>query len=310
MNKKAIFLGECMIELNGDISSLDKSAANIKVNFGGDTYNSAVYFSRLANKKISTFFSTALSNDTFSEKMIERFKKEKIKCNFIRTDGKNPPGLYSIEINKKGERSFSYWRNESPSKFIFEGQKGKELIKQIKNVSIFYYSGISAGILDPRQKKQLIEIGSTANISAFDFNFRSQLHSDKAKNQELFKKINNNIDVHFISYDDIKELFGIKKPYEIFQILDKKNLIIVRYKNSFIYKNRSTEIKDIKVPHGEVVDMTAAGDSFNGSFLALMHNDNNIPIEEKILKAHLVTSEVIKHKGAIIEKDYMPKTNI
>src|SRR6056300_981924 len=182
MNKKAIFLGECMIELNGDISSLDKSAANIKINFGGDTYNSAVYFSRLANKKISTFFSTALSNDTFSEKMIERFKNEKIKCNFIRTDGKNPPGLYSIEINKKGERSFSYWRNESPSKFIFEGQKGKELIKQIKNVSIFYYSGISAGILDPRQKKQLIEIGSTANISAFDFNFRSQLHSDKSKN--------------------------------------------------------------------------------------------------------------------------------
>lgn len=51
--------------------------------------------------------------------------------------------------------------------------------------------------------------------------------------------------------------------------------------------------------------MTAAGDSFNGSFLALMHN-NNFSIEENILRAHSVTSEVIKHKGAIIDKKYMP----
>ena len=98
MDKKAVFLGECMIELSGDISSLDKISSNMQVNFGGDAYNSSDYFSRLANKQVSTFFSTALSNDTFSRKMIDRFKREKIKCNYIRTDGKNPPGLYSIEM--------------------------------------------------------------------------------------------------------------------------------------------------------------------------------------------------------------------
>ena len=106
MYKKAVFLGECMIELSGDISSLDKFSSNMQVNFGGDAYNSSVYFSRLVNKEVSTFFSTALSKDTFSRKMIDRFKREKIKCNYIRTDGENPPGLYSIEINKSGERSF------------------------------------------------------------------------------------------------------------------------------------------------------------------------------------------------------------
>ena len=91
MNQKAIFIGECMIELNGDISSLDLSTSNMQVNFGGDTYNSAVYFSRLANKNIRTFFSTALGKDTFSQKMIQRFKTEKIECDFIRTDGKIHP---------------------------------------------------------------------------------------------------------------------------------------------------------------------------------------------------------------------------
>ena len=78
MQKKAIFLGECMIELNGDISSLGNSNTFMEVNFGGDTYNSAVYFSRLTNKKTDTFYCTALSKDTFSKKMIERFKFEKL----------------------------------------------------------------------------------------------------------------------------------------------------------------------------------------------------------------------------------------
>ena len=36
-NKKAVFVGECMIELNGNISELSSSGLNMQVNFGGDT---------------------------------------------------------------------------------------------------------------------------------------------------------------------------------------------------------------------------------------------------------------------------------
>ena len=175
MYNKAIFLGECMIELNGDISSLENKSSKMQINFGGDTYNSAIYFSRLANNKTNTFYSTVLGNDSFSRKMILRFKNEKIKCDYVRTDGKNPPGIYSIEINEIGERSFSYWRDQSPSKYIFLGSKGKKLAREIKNADVFYYTGISAGILDAKQKKDLIHIGSTAVTCGFDFNYRSQL---------------------------------------------------------------------------------------------------------------------------------------
>ncbi len=308
MQKKAIFLGECMIELNGDISSLGNSNSLMEVNFGGDTYNSAVYFSRLTNKETNTFYCTALSKDSFSKKMIERFKLEKLNCNLIRTDGKNPPGLYSIEINEKGEQSFSYWRDLSPTKNIFLGSKGKRLLNDIKNADIFYYSGISASILDENQKKQLITVGASAKVCAFDFNFRHQLHYDKKKSKLLFLKINNYVDINFVSYDDVKELFKIKNPNEIFDLCNNnKNLILLRYKNSIIFKKIDQEIKTISFPHGEVVDKTAAGDAFNGSFLALMNNSKNSCVEENILKSHAVTREVIKHKGAIIKKNQMPK---
>ena len=297
-----------MIELNGDISSLENNSSNIKINFGGDTYNSAVYFSRLTNNKTNTFYSTALGKDNFSKKMISRFKNENIKCDYIRTDGENPPGLYSIEINEKGERSFSYWRDQSPSNYIFLGSKGKKLVKDINNADVFYYTGISAGILDKKQRKDLIKIGSTATICGFDFNYRSQLHYNKKVSQLLFNEINNRVDIHFVSFDDARELFKIKNPLEIFEIInEKKNLILIRYKNSIIFKNKQQEIKTVTVPHGEVVDTTAAGDAFNGSFLAIMNNNKNVPVEENILISHSVTREVIKHRGAIISKNKMPK---
>ena len=297
-----------MIELNGDISSLENNSSNMKINFGGDTYNSAVYFSRLTNNKTNTFYSTALGKDNFSKKMISRFKNENIKCDYIRTDGENPPGLYSIESNEKGERSFSYWRDQSPSKYIFLGSKGKKLVKDINNADVFYYTGISAGILDEKQRKDLINIGSTANICGFDFNYRSQLHYNKKVSQLLFNEINNRVDIHFVSFDDARELFKIKNPLEIFEIInEKKNLILIRYKNSIIFKNKQQEIKTVTVPHGEVVDTTAAGDAFNGSFLAIMNNNKNVPVEENILISHSVTREVIKHRGAIISKNKMPK---
>ena len=297
-----------MIELNGDISSLENNSSNIKINFGGDTYNSAVYFSRLTNNKTNTFYSTALGKDNFSKKMISRFKNENIKCDYIRTDGENPPGLYSIEINEKGERSFSYWRDQSPAKYIFLGSKGKKLVKDINNADVFYYTGISAGILDEKQRKDLINIGSTATICGFDFNYRSQLHYNKKVSQLLFNEINNRVDIHFVSFDDARELFKIKNPLEIFEIInEKKNLILIRYKNSIIFKNKQQEIKTVTVPHGEVVDTTAAGDAFNGSFLAIMNNNKNVPVEENILISHSVTREVIKHRGAIISKNKMPK---
>ena len=153
-------------------------------------------------------------------------------------------------------------------------------------------------------------IGNTAAISAFDFNFRDQLHSNKEKSQLLFKEINKNVDIHFVSFDDVKELFNIQNPLEIFDIVnDKKNLMLIRYKNSIIFKDNDQEIKSITVPHGKVIDTTAAGDSFNGSFLAIMNNDKDISIEENILKSHSVTREVIKHKGAIIDIKSMPKIN-
>ena len=142
-NQKAVFIGECMIEISGNTEKLKNSSTKININFGGDTYNSAIYFSRISENLTKTYFVTALSQDTFSKKMISRFKSERIECQFIRTDGQTPPGLYSIETDEEGNREFSYWRDNSPAKQLFKGLRGKKLIKDLSYTDIIYYSGIS-----------------------------------------------------------------------------------------------------------------------------------------------------------------------
>ena len=306
-NPKAIFIGECMIEISGNMEQITNSSAKININFGGDTFNSAIYFSRISQKKIKTCFVTALGQDTFSKKMISRFKTEKIDCQFIRTDGQNPPGLYSIETDYEGNREFSYWRSTSPAKNLFKGPKGKKLINDLSYADIIYYSGISVAILNSSQKQNLIKLGKSANITAFDFNYRNALHK-KNEAQELLKYINGSVNIHFISYDDVVEIFGISNPNQIFEILNtNKNLILLRFKNSIIYKNNNKEIKSLSLPIIKAIDTTAAGDSFNGAFLALMNEENRLSLEDKILMSHSVTREVIKHKGAIIPRRLMPK---
>ena len=44
--KNSIFAGECMIEVSGNTDNLDKKQIKMNLNFGGDTFNAAVYFDK------------------------------------------------------------------------------------------------------------------------------------------------------------------------------------------------------------------------------------------------------------------------
>ena len=55
----------------------------------------------------------------------------------------------------------------------------------------------------------------------------------------------------------------------------------------------------------KAIDTTAAGDSFNGSFLAYHLKNKHLSIEEKILSSHVITKNVLKYRGAIIPKSKM-----
>ena len=152
MTIKLATLGECLIE----ISELDtKINKNIKkFAYGGDVLNTSVYLSR---NNIKTSFISALGNDSNSHWLLERWQKENIDCSLVQKLDGYYPGLYMIELDDVGERSFMYWRNNSAAKNFFENVSLlKKTLRSIKNFDYIYFSGITLAIMSEEVRDYFI----------------------------------------------------------------------------------------------------------------------------------------------------------
>ena len=99
--------------------------------FAGDTANTAIYLSRLGAK--SSYISSV-------------GKDEYVQINNIFQNKNKTLGLYLIQNNKKGERTFFYWRSNSAAKTLFEDVNSKKMFNQISKYNAIYFSGISLSI--------------------------------------------------------------------------------------------------------------------------------------------------------------------
>ena len=237
--------------------------------------------------------------------MVKRFKYENLKTDLIQIIKDKYPGLYSIQTDKRGNRSFSYWRNDSAAKKMIERCNLDEIDKFISNSELFYYTGISLGILKQKDQNKLIDLSKKSKLTAFDFNYRNSFHGNKIKSQSLFKKSNLSSNINFISFDDIIEIFGKSDPIEFINTFKRKDNIIILKHFEKIFYSEFNKIGSINIPIIKAIDTTAAGDSFNGSFLAYHLIKENLSIEDKILMSHNITKNVLKYRGAIIPKSKM-----
>ena len=94
-----------MLELSRRPSAGAPDHNNTKLSYGGDTLNTAVYLSRLG---LSVSYVTALGDDPLSSEMIESWQKENIDCSLVDRHQGAVPGLYFIDTDASGERSFLY----------------------------------------------------------------------------------------------------------------------------------------------------------------------------------------------------------
>ncbi len=114
MSKKIAVIGECMIELS-------EKGADVKRGFGGDTLNTSVYIARQVDPAaLTVHYVTALGTDSFSQQMLDAWHGENVDTSLTQRMENRLPGLYYIETDSTGERTFYYWRNEAAAKFWLE----------------------------------------------------------------------------------------------------------------------------------------------------------------------------------------------
>jgi len=130
-------IGECMIEL-----AVPDAGDTARVDFAGDTYNTAVYLHREAGPGVGVAYVTALGRDTLSERMVARFAAEGLDTDLVERRADRGPGLYAIATDAAGERSFTYWRERSATRTLFLAP-GRELVHDVTVPTVTRVQGIA-----------------------------------------------------------------------------------------------------------------------------------------------------------------------
>ena len=298
--KNIYFIGECMVELRA------MSAATLHQSFAGDVYNSAVYLKRCF-PQVTTSVVTALGQDNLSKKMLERFESEQINTQLVFAHDTKVPGMYYIETDEHGERSFIYWRNDSAAKKVVDFLDA-DALEQLSQGDMFFFSGISLAIIEESARedfwkvvKQLKDAGVKI---VFDPNYRARLWNSVEETKEQYHLAFTFADITLPGVEDLTTLYDVHsveavveylKPYQIEEIVVKNG------PESVVTKEGDTLQSHTIVPVKNVVDTTSAGDAFNGVYLGARLSNKSI--SSAVQLAAKAAGTVIQQPGAIAPKD-------
>ncbi len=309
MTQKTIaIIGECMIELS-------EKGESIKRGFGGDTLNTAVYLARQSDsQQLRVDYVTALGTDSFSDQMIAAWQQEQVQTQLIQRLDNKMPGLYFIETDEHGERTFWYWRNDAAARFWLDSPESEAICQQLADYDYLYLSGISLAILPAASREKLMTLLSACRQNGgkviFDNNYRPRLWADQASAQQAYAEMLRHTDMAFLTLDDEHLLWG-EQPLEAVIARTREagvqEIAIKRGADSCLVAigdDALREVPAIKLAKEKVIDTTAAGDSFSAGYLAVRLAGGSA--EDAAARGHLTASTVIQHRGAIIPLEAMP----
>ncbi|MGE4800387.1 sugar kinase [Yersinia hibernica] len=310
-SKNIAVIGECMIELSQKGSDLSRG-------FGGDTLNTAVYVARqVPQQALNVHYVTALGTDSFSNEMLNAWQQENIDTSLIQRLDNKLPGLYVIETDSTGERTFYYWRNDAAARFWLSSPQADEICQRLEKFDYLYLSGISLAILDNASRQRLLQLLRACRANGgkviFDNNYRPRLWQSKEETQQAYRAMLACTDIAFLTLDDEDMLWG-EKPLE--QVIERtqdlgvSEIVIKRGADSCIvwvkegFEAHQYDVPAVKLPKEKVVDTTAAGDSFSAGYLAVRLTGGSA--HDAAVRGHLTASTVIQYRGAIIPLAAMP----
>ncbi len=301
IQRKTVYaIGECMVELSfvgGD---------NYRRSFAGDAYNTAVYLKRLAPIGCDVEFVSCVGQDGLSAAMMSAWREEGISTNYtIQLPGRTP-GLYVIDTDEVGERSFSYWRSNSAARELTVALARID-DKALGDGDVIYYSGITLAILKQEQRDLFFQFIKKAKASgvtiAFDPNYRPVLWDSHAIAAEMTTKAYAHADIVLTGADDDVALFGRREEEAQMSELERSGVKEAILKSGEGGVFGACEGRRFHVPFSpaqKVVDTTAAGDSFAGAYLAFRLR-GKAP-EEACALAARVARIIVSSPGAIIER--------
>ena len=305
MTRRIVCIGEPLAEITKDINGM-------KLAFGGDTLNTAIYLARaLQGTEFLVDYLTVLGEDAASEGVMDLMKAEGISSEFIRQTSTHNMGIYAIQNAADGERRFHYWRNTSAARQLFTEPQGAE-IDAIDAAHLVYLSGITLAILSAEARVRLLDVltrfRQNGGLVAFDSNYRPSLWESQKIAQDVTTDFWRITDIGLPTIEDECALFGDEMANEVVARLRQYGVKKGALKQGAFgpLPLSGLELDSPFATATNVVDTTGAGDSFNGGYIA----NCLLGLSEKdsLVSPHALARQVVGHKGAILPK--LSKTTV
>jgi 2-dehydro-3-deoxygluconokinase len=166
---RIVCIGEAMLELS-------RNDGGWNMGYGGDTLNTAIHMARVGH---DVAYLTAIGCDPLSAELKTQWAHEGIDTSLILTHDARSTGLYAINIDAHGERSFSYWRDSSAAREMFALPGIEAALAAAERADLIVYSLITLAILPPEAREQLFalchRVRARGGKVAFDGNYRPRL---------------------------------------------------------------------------------------------------------------------------------------
>ncbi|MFN3362558.1 sugar kinase [Allorhizobium sp. NPDC080224] len=295
---RIVSIGECMGEL-----SETGSPGTLSMGFAGDTLNTAYYLRHSLGKDWQVDYVSAVGTDGLSDRMVDFLNNEGIGTEHVRRLADKTIGLYYITL-KDGERSFTYWRNDSAAKRLASDPAA--LSRALEGADLAYWSGITLAILSNQDRLALIEaLGQFAGKGGtvvFDPNLRPRLWDNPETMRGWVHRAAAVSDLCLPSFEDEATWFGDADPAATakrYQAEGARRVIVKNGAEDVTSAGSSGELSRFSVPSVEhVVDTTAAGDSFNAGYLA--SELKGASVQDAVTAGARLAGRVIGARGALV----------
>ncbi|SDG85887.1 sugar kinase [Pelagibacterium luteolum] len=299
MTKRAVSIGEAMIEMSGG------NERNYRLGFAGDTLNTAYYLRALLGADWTVDYITALGDDDYSRQMSAFIAGTGIGTSHIRTIPGKRPGLYMIHQHD-GDRHFTYWRDSSAAKLLADDEDA--LTAAIADADLIYFSGITLAILAPAARETLLTVIAARRDAgaavAFDPNIRPALWPGRETVAEALSAAARVATFVLPTHGDEVPYFGDADDgvtARRYRDAGAREAIVKNGADPALVVTADGEWRVSAQKVANVVDATGAGDSFNAGYLAARLAGQ---APEAAAKAgHATASVVIGHHGALVPRE-------
>ncbi|WP_439133304.1 sugar kinase [Pseudomaricurvus sp.] len=297
MQSGIAFLGEPLLELAA--AGSDRYSLGV----AGDVFNTAVAVAQLGTP---AFLATSVGTAAQDQRFFECAETYGVSPDLIERDSEHQAGLYLISNAPDGERSFSYWRNDSAAKHLFSTRSNLDaMLDKLQSIENIYLSGITLSLMSTDARELFYDWVSGYRQSGgkviYDNNYRARLWASSDGYRTVNREMLVHTDVFLPSLEDVISSGEVSSEEDARKwILDSgvAEIVIKNGTSPITVWNGKQQQEITVVAQAGVVDTTGAGDGFNGGYLAARFSGFELP--EAVKVGMQVSAEVVCHQGAIL----------